>query len=185
MPRRVRCLLLCEDLEQEQFFRPILEKLLKGPVRVEPRLPNGGIAFVLKQLPRCSKVLKRFPSETRGLVVVVDGDDDGLEGRLKAVDAVLKESGLTPRSAERRLSVCVPSRTIETWDLWFLGTRDVDEKTDYKPLFRNRWRDDSNASRRASEAWFEPVDGAAEAERLPALVHARSELQRLKEFEAG
>lgn len=183
MPRRLRCMLLCEDLNQERFFLPILERALKGSVHVEPRLPNGGIGFVLAQLSRCGKILKRHPAESRGLVVVVDGDDAGLTGRLKQIDEVLERVGLPPRSAEQRMAVCVPSRTIETWLLWFLATDDVDETSDYKRAFERTWGNDPRAVRRASDAWFEPPAVEVEAQRLRALTHARGELQRLKAFE--
>jgi hypothetical protein len=43
----MNCLLLCEDIEQEQFFRPILERRFSR-VHVEPRKPPAGINFVFE-----------------------------------------------------------------------------------------------------------------------------------------
>ena len=51
MGNRMRCSLLCEDVEQERFFRPILERVFGTRVNVEARKPAGGAPFVMAQLP--------------------------------------------------------------------------------------------------------------------------------------
>jgi hypothetical protein len=82
VPTKLRCTLLCEDLEQEKLFRPLLERLF-GRVRVEPRKPNGGAAFVLSRLGPAATYVRQRPSEAVGLLVVIDGDEAGLHGRLR------------------------------------------------------------------------------------------------------
>lgn len=178
MPRKLRCQLLCEDLAQEKLFRPILERLFdRRRVYVEPRLPNGGATFVLAQLLRRANYVRQRPQEAVGLLVVIDGDEQGLQRRLKEIEERLGGD------LDDRIAICVPTRNVETWKLWLCGIRDLDELLDYKDRFRNQM-ESSIRPGQIVEAWFAPLSEAQrqeEASRLPALAQGRKEIARLKD----
>jgi hypothetical protein len=184
MPRRLRCSLLCEDVEQEQFFRPILERQF-GRVHVEARKPKqqGGINFVFQTYADVvKKTVRRSPKEAVGLVVVVDGDSAGLKQRLKELDQRLVDSGSARRDVKEKIAACIPTRTIETWELWLCGGHDVNESVDYKADLQAVKRKDAMISRKAAQAWFDQLSQQAkqaESEKLPSLVAGRVELHRL------
>ena len=182
MAQRLRCSLLCEDVEQEKFFRPILERLF-GRVTVEPRRPGaaGGAPFVMARLADLVSKFRRKGREATGLVVVVDGDTFGLDSRIAEVDDVLQRHALTKLSASERIAVCVPCRNIETWELWLCGFEEIDETRDFKKLTSG------NHAKKAAKAWFDvqgPERAKAERARVPALVHARKQIKRLEELAA-
>jgi hypothetical protein len=184
MPRLLRCSLLCEDVEQEQFFRPILERRF-GRVHVEARKPKqqGGITFVFQSYADVVKrTVRRSPQEAVGLVVVVDGDDAGLDRRRRELDQRLEEAGCAKRNTKEKIAACVPCRTVETWELWLCGRRDLNEIDDYKADLQAEKRKDRMISEKAVQAWFTQLSEAAakiESSQLPSLVAGGTELSRL------
>ena len=174
--RRMRCVLVCEDREQERFFRPVLERVFKRPVRVQVGggRVGGGIAYVRRQFAIEVKIVRQRHQEASGLVVAIDGDAVGQVQRCRELDEVLRKSGEHGLDASERVAVCVPTRTIETWEVWFCDRDQVsiDESTDYKS-----WVTPDHA-RRAAKAWF---DSPPEDEKMsvPSLSRARQELARL------
>lgn len=177
MPKKLRCELLCEDIAQEQFFRPILEHLFDR-VRVTRGAQRGGFTFVLAQAPKSAAYIRRFYQEAVGLLIAIDGDVDGLQNRLRQIRAALEAKGLDPKALEQRLAVCVPTRSIETLILWFQGRRDLDEQMDVK-----RQAKDKSDHRQVANQWFSFVSEdqkAQEAAQLPSLAHGRQEIDRLK-----
>jgi hypothetical protein len=180
VPRKLRCALLCEDLEQERLLRPILQKLFCR-VYVEPRKPNGGAAFVLGQVARRARTVRQRPHESVGLVIVIDGDATGLRGRLEEVQGCLSAGGLPGADSDPRIAVCVPCRNVETWELWLLGRRDLDEVTDYKTVTHGALRGVKRQG--LVKRWFSPLsdeERQLEQTRLPALAHGRAQLSRLQ-----
>ncbi|HSS76721.1 MAG TPA: hypothetical protein VLV54_08240 [Thermoanaerobaculia bacterium] len=181
MLKKLRCLLLCEDIEQERLFRPILERHFRR-IYVEPRKPHGGASFVLKKVERWASYIRQHHQEAVGLLVVIDGDTVGLQGRLAALrDA----AGFAGAPWEQQIAMCVPSRTVETWEMWLCGAHDIDERTEYKAIFRREVEQGSMSSRKAVEAWFAPLNSEgrqAEESHLPALTHGRKEVARLQGF---
>lgn len=174
--------MLCEDVEQERLFRPILERLFRR-VRVEPRRRDGGFTFVLARLTDAVRYLRRRPDEAVGLLVVIDADDAGFHRRHEEIKKTIREVGLDVRSLDR-MAVCIPARNVETWELWLCGFRDLDEQTDFKKRFH---REIEQGSRRKQlvDAWFAPLSEdqrQAEATILPALAHGRAEVKRLERF---
>jgi hypothetical protein len=179
VPGKLRCSLLCEDIAQEQLFRPILERLFHR-VRVEPRKPNGGFTFVLARLLHAAQYIRQRPQEAVGLLVVIDGDETGLQGRLEEIGRVVRSAGFA-HGEMGSIAVCVPSRNVETWKLWLHGLRDLDETTDYKSMARRALED--LPKKQLVDAWFDPVSdeqNRLEAFLLPALVHGRTEIKRLQ-----
>lgn len=181
MQRKLRCLLLCEDIEHERLFRPILERYFRR-VYVEPRKPRGGAGFVLQRLQRMATYIRQHQQEAVGLLVVIDGDVVGLQGRL---DAIGTAAGFAGAAWEKRIARCVPSRTVETWEMWLCGAREVDEQTDYKEAYHREVERGTMNARMAVEAWFGSLtsdEKRAEGRRLTALGHGRKEIARLQGF---
>jgi hypothetical protein len=178
--RRLRCWLLCEDVEQERLFRPILERHFRR-VYVEPRKPHGGASFVLQRVERLAEYIRQYHQEAVGLLAVIDGDAAGLQRRLEEIRTA---AGLTGAAWEGRIATCVPCRNVETWEMWLCGERELDELTSYKEAFRRAVERGVMSSRGAVDAWFAATtqDLKAEETRLPALAHGRKEVDRLKKF---
>jgi hypothetical protein len=173
--------LLCEDVEQERFFRPILEHHFRR-IYVEPRKPHGGASFVLQNIERLARYIRQRHQEAVGLLVVIDGDTAGLHERIEAIRAAANFSGA---AWEGKIATCVPSRSVETWAMWLCGEHEVDEQTSFKNAFRREVERGTMSSRKAAEAWFAPLspeEQRTEESRLPALAHGRREVDRLRRF---
>jgi hypothetical protein len=183
VPVTLRCELVCEDVEQEKLIRPLLARVLRCKVKVAPRKPAGGATFVLGRVAEAAKYLRQRPNETVALVIVIDGDELGLRGRLRDIGDRLSAAGLDPGELDERMVTFVPSRNVETWELWLSGRRDLNETTDYK---HEAERVLGAGSRRVLvDAWLvqlSPDDAAEERMKLPALAHARLELARLRQM---
>lgn len=143
MSRNVQLVLLCEDTQHEAFARRFLEKAgwSTRRLRVEKPPPARGSAaqFVRERFP---KELKAYRSHRQrvaeGLVVVVDGDDRGVDARLDELAEACRAQGVTPRQIDNRVAIIVPTWNIETWFAYLSGS-DVDEtKRDYPRLNRPR-----------------------------------------------
>lgn len=179
MSKKLRCLLLCEDNEQERFFRPILERAFRR-IHVEKPKTHGGASFVLQRVAQLATYIRQHQQEAVGLLVVIDGDATGHGRRLKEIS---EKAGLVGDRWEQKIAKCVPCRSVETWEMWLCGTRDLDEQTLYKAAFRERVEEGSMSARKAAEAWFDaPPDREAEERSLPALAHGRREVARLGQF---
>lgn len=183
---RLRGVLLCEDQEHERFFRRhLLTKWFgEGKLRVE-RIPNNqgaGDAWVLERYAREVRYARSKKSENYALVVAVDGDRFKLKQRLQQLDRKLTEEGSKERGPQESIVIFVPTRSIETWELWLCGARDLDEKSDYKQRFRLAEARGEASPKAAAEAWFRdlsPEEEADERRRLPSLTAGRDEVERL------
>lgn len=76
-------------------------------------------------------------NEKVALIVIMDGDDQGVDGRKRALDRACADRGVTPPRDGDRVLVCVPTRNIETW-LAFLQGETVEETRSYPRLSRPR-----------------------------------------------
>lgn len=65
------------------------------------------------------------------LVVILDADEDTVEGRRRALDQAARDAGIAPRSESEAVLHVIPKRHIETWLAWLDGIS-VDEETCYK-----------------------------------------------------
>jgi hypothetical protein len=172
-------MLICEDKAQERLFRPLLErKFGRGRVRVEPRRPAGGWEFVKNNVAKLAATPSLRRREAVGLLVVFDGDTKA-QARRTEVRQLAGFLGVGNGWTER-VAVCIPTRNVETWLLWLTGEDEVDEEQDFKRDVQNR-PDYDGLPRRAADAWFavSPDRRRAEQLRLPALMDARRELDRI------
>lgn len=72
------------------------------------------------------------------LIVMVDGDDRGVDQRIAGLDDACRQRNIPSREPSENVLVLVPTWRIETW-LAYLGGETVDEeKRDYPRLPRPR-----------------------------------------------
>ena len=147
--REVQIVLLCEDRQHQVFVRRFLESTgrltCKGKhrLRVEKASQGRGAAeqFVRERFPR---ELAAYRSQRNrvsvALVVMLDGDAAGVDGRLAELDAACERQGIPIRRSDEDVFVFVPTWRIESWLAW-LGseTETIDEeRRDYPRLPRER-----------------------------------------------
>ena len=175
----VRTVLLYEDQEQECFLRRLVKRLGLRPERFENCNNNAG---VLQRLGREVDALReRSYQKNVGLVVMIDADNKGLQGRVtELLDRIGKDASGGARKDGERIVLVVPAWEIESWyvHLCVPAARPIDEAKDYKPTpeWRELTKDLGAAAKRAVEGW------APEPERMdpPSLTAAHGELARLQ-----
>jgi hypothetical protein len=143
--RGIRVVLLVEDEALECFVRRVLLDLSfqTRDIRVK-RSPKGrgsGKDWVTKNYPDEVRAHRAKASyqENIGIVVGIDADEETVQERGRALDAVLERSGLEKRRSEEKFCLIIPKWNIESW-LVYLGGEAIDEdKDDYKnhPSIRN------------------------------------------------
>ncbi len=140
MSRRVQVVLLCEDSQQAAFARRFLKRdgwNLRGLRVVKaPQGRGAGEQFVREQFPReVAEQRRRHVAQT--LVVLIDGDVVGVEGRKRSLRDVCDAHDVVPPTPAESVAVFVPTRNIETW-FAYLDGQEVDEATNYPRLVRER-----------------------------------------------
>ena len=144
MSRPAEILLLCEDRQHETFVRRFLKRHL-GPrarevsrrLRVEMAHPGRGAAdqYVLERFPHEVAAYRRQAGkrQTR-LLVMIDGDRTGVEGRTQRFDDACREKQIEPRKDSEGILVLVPTWNIETWLFWLAGNEVDETRRDYPKL---------------------------------------------------
>lgn len=178
MTRGVQLVVLCEDLQHEVFIRRFLER--RGwntkRIRVEKASPGRGSGeqFVRERFP---KELGGYRSNrnhvSRGLIVMLDGDNAGRAGRLRSLDKSCWSSRVRPRSANDRVAVFVPTWSIETWFAWLDG-KQVNQKSAYPKLVKEK-----DCQRHVDKLVQMCKAGALGSSAPPALQAACNEYKRL------
>jgi hypothetical protein len=181
MSRPAQIIILGEDKNkrQQNLIRKYLKKrgFSDSQIRDIP-CPVGetpGISFVWSQFAKEVHLL-RAASYSRGLIAVIDADDETIESRKIELNERLREVGQGVRGEQEAIAIVVPRRNIETW-IWYLDGNSVDETTDYK---RTSVRDnyDLATSKRAFAEFIitgqKPFDDCP-----PSLEDARIELARI------
>jgi hypothetical protein len=133
--------LLCEDRQHEAFARRFLNAMgwETRAMRVE-KAPGGrgaGEQFVRKRFPLELKAHRSRPV-SQALVVLVDGDREGFEGRRQRLEQACRESGVADRAKEERVALFIPTWNIETWLAYLDGGTVDEERADYPKLERER-----------------------------------------------
>jgi hypothetical protein len=172
----VRVVVLFEDQEQECFLRHLAKRLHLYPLRLVNCQNNAGVLQRLGE--EVAALRERRHQKNLGLVVAIDADDKGLQGRVDELLARI-EAEAGARRDDERIALVVPAREIENWyvHLCVPEARPVDETRDYKPTaeWRELAKDVGASAKRAVAAW------APEAGRVdpPSLSAARVELERV------
>lgn len=141
--RNVQIVLLCEDSQHEAFARRFLEarRLSTGRIRVEKAPRGGGSAeqFVRERFPIELASHRRIQGRVgQALIVLIDGDDHGVAGRMAQFDAACKTADQTPRDANESVAVFVPTWSIETWFAYLDGQAVDETRSNYPRLVRER-----------------------------------------------
>ena len=156
----------------------------RGKLRVE-RIPNNegaGDAWVLERYSREVRYARSKRGENYALVVAIDGDHFKLKKRLRQLDQRLTEEELPTRENAERIVIFVPTRSIETWELWLCGDRGIDEEGNFKQQLRQAQARGEASAKAAAEAWFQSPSAeeeAVEKRTLPSLAAGRVEIGRL------
>lgn len=138
--RRVQLVLLCEDAQHEAFCRRFLNAVgwETRALRVE-RAPHGrgdAVQFVVGRFP-VELQARRSRFAAGALVVMVDGDNEGVADRIHRLGASCDDAGVGRRTDAEAVAIFVPTRRIETW-LAYLDGQTVDESLEYPRLERER-----------------------------------------------
>ncbi len=84
------------------------------------------------------RAVRSKSTENVGLIVIIDGDDQGVAGRKRSLHQACSDREVAPPGDGDCVLVCVPTWNIETW-LAFLQGEVVDEtRRDYPRLDRPR-----------------------------------------------
>jgi hypothetical protein len=169
----------CEDGAHERFVRRLLEKGLGVPrrrtdVQIAPRGRGAASAWVVRQYSEAVRPRERATrhhQQRLGFLVVLDGDQHGVAGRLRQLHGGSGDD----RDVDAKIAILVPTWSVETWMLWLSGTQ-VDESRSHKHELSDRTRF-KEALESAVAAWQKPRPD--EQTHVPSLAHARVELGRL------
>ena len=126
---RSEIVLLCEDQQHQAFASRFLERMGWNPRQVR-RLPlidgkGSAVQYVTRQFPEELRALRRRAVDAC-LVVVIDGDADGVAARKEQLLRSCSNAGIELPRPEDRVLVCTPTWNIETW-LAYLSGETVDE----------------------------------------------------------
>jgi len=141
MARNVQLVLLCEDTQQETFARRFLNKAGWSTRRMRVQRGQSGSAeqFVRERYPmELSAYRSKAHQVDQALIVLIDGDNRGMAGRLDQLAAACEGENIELRKDGERVAIFVPTWRIETWFAYLDGT-DIDEtKSNYPRLDRPR-----------------------------------------------
>ncbi len=125
--------ILCEDQQQQTFIYRFLKR--RGWKKDNFRLiavPAGkadGKQHVREKYPFELRALRTATKHT-ALVVMTDGNGDGIQKRMNQLDNACDKENIGRRKSDDKVVVLIPTRNIETW-LAYLGGESVDETQPY------------------------------------------------------
>ncbi len=187
--KRIRLHVLCEDDLHHRFVEEVARRagfdrrlLTFYPA---PRAKGSASKFVLDNFVAMVRQWRRESHDLNvKLLVVVDGDQYGVERRRRELATLVQAAGLSPIAFDGHgVAVVVPTWHIETWIAWLCGHRPVDEETRYKdddPAGRDvgrRIKSGEYSVKRAIAGWLPAAAGEGEA--VPSLSRARGDLRRI------
>ncbi len=156
-----RLRILCEDRRTDRFVRRLCERYGVQVLSVE-RAPNGkgaASAWVRHRYPHAVRLCrsKNF-QQNLGLLVVIDGDNRDLDGRLRELGAELDALDVPKIGPADPIAVFVPTWSVETWLAYLCEQPGVDESRSLKddPADRALWADgavEAATIRQAVAAW--------------------------------
>lgn len=142
MSRNVQLVLICEGQQDEVFARRFLHRAGwdKRRLRVE-RLPDGGAGeqFVRERFPiELSAYRSKRHQVQQALLVLLDGDNQGVAARLRQLAAACESKGIQPRQDGERVAFFVPTWNIETWFAYLDGETVDQNRKNYPSLVPRR-----------------------------------------------
>ena len=186
--QRRRLHVLCEDELHQRFVECLADRWHIGPrqrqITASPKAKGSASQYVLDNYVDAVKRWRADSHDTNvGLLVVIDGDNEGSDRRRRELALRLKDAKMAPIAVSDPVAIVVPTWHIETWIAWLCGHRPLDEQTRYKPddvsggVVGRKIRSGEYTPQRAADAWTPPAPD--EAIYLPALTEARLEVRRL------
>lgn len=186
--RKLRLHVLCEDKLHQNFVERLADRWGIGywqrTIQASPHARGSAAQFVLDNFVGFVKSCRSHHDANVAGLVVIDGDEHGLQRRRQQVNDLLRGAGepaLDP--GDSRFAMIAPCWHIETWIAWLCGHRPIDETTRYKPqdslgseVSRKIKKGDYSA-RLAVKSWTPPRSD--EAVHVPSLATSREELRRL------
>lgn len=144
MRRQVRLVLLCEDRQQETFLRRFLTSMgWKGRqlrFKSSPLAKGSAEQFVREEFPKEIEAYRRNRNRVGcELVAMLDGDADGVDARLRALDEACNRASISPRDNADHVAVMVPTWNIEAWMAYLNGDTVDEARKDYPRLERPRY----------------------------------------------
>ena len=126
-------IVLCEDQQQQTFIYRFLKRREWKPsdFRLIP-LPEGqgdGKQYVREKYPSELRALRTAKTNT-ALVVMTDGDGDGIQKRMNQLDEACDKENIERRKPADKAAVFIPTRSIETW-LAYLDGETVNKTRQY------------------------------------------------------
>lgn len=188
--QKLRLRVLCEDALQRGFVERLADRWEIGPrqrdINAAPAARGSGAQYVLDHYVELVNLWRsQRHDENVGALVMIDGDEKGIQRRQQELAAKLREAGkpaLDP--GDPRFVIIVPCWHIETWIAWLCGHRPIDEQTRYKPARSQqgshvgRLIENGDYSARLAVKTWTPA-ASDEAIYVPSLTCARQELRRL------
>jgi len=185
---KLRLHVLCEDRLHKNFVEHLAERWGIGwwhrTIQASPHAPGSAAQFVLDNFVSFVKECRSQHDANVVGLVVLDGDEHGLQRRRQQVNDLLKGAGEPPLDPkDHRFAMITPCWHIETWIAWLCGHRPIDERTRYKaddPRGREVSRKINKgeySARIAVKSWTPPHSD--EAVHVPSLAASREELRRL------
>lgn len=141
MARNVQLVLLCEDTQQEAFARRFLNKAGWSTRRMRVERGQSGSAeqFVRERYPmELGAYRSKAHQVDQALIVLIDGDNRGVAGRLDQLAAACRGENVEPRKEAERVAVFVPTWNIEAWFAYLDGTNIDEAQGNYPRLDRAR-----------------------------------------------
>ena len=137
--RRVELVILCEDRQQEVFIRRFLVRMGWEPRTIRPEIapPGKGSAkqFVyLKYLQELEEHRRQRSKRKNKLLVMVDGDEIGVQKSLKQFEQSCRKHSVQPRNSADEIAILVPTWNIETWLAYLDGNSVEEDRKDYPKL---------------------------------------------------
>ncbi len=182
MNREVRVRIVCEDRLSERFLGSLCERfhLRVIDVDVAPSGRGAGSNWVTKRYPGAVKLRRAQRHQANlGLLVHIDGDDCGVEGRKRELDHALEDGGLPPREASERIAVLVPTWCTEAWLLHLSG---IAQPPESEKLKRNPVSAYQSELRRLASDTTATIKAAVQAwpsSAIPSLSDGHEELQQV------
>ena len=140
--RRVRIVILCEDLQHEAFIR----RFLKGmgwntrELRVEksPKARGAATQWVIGRFPHELQVYRQRKARAAStLITMIDADVKGLSERINEFEHECESKKIPFRGPDEAVVIAIPKRNIETW-IHYLNGEIVNEEREYPKLGKER-----------------------------------------------
>ena len=178
-------IILCEDLDQEQFITQYLVERGLNKIRCFSNVKDNNNATVIKKYPALVKSYRQKKhKKNMALIIMIDGDDKTFHQRIRSLNKALdeREGELNKylRQPDEKIAIFVPTRNIETWFEYVNGNNNCNEQDDYKNNNLGKKERIKLAKDSATKLAKEICPQGLPPDAPPSLLHACQELERLQ-----